>query len=86
MTLPQAQYDREQTPARILSILREIDEIIPKPEPVATISGYTREAVTLTVRFWIVHGQAGVIADALHALRNAFEEAELTVKESAGAI
>ncbi len=86
MTLPQEQYDREQTPARILSILREIDEIIPKPEPVATISGYTRETVTLTVRFWIVHGQSGVIADALHSLRNAFAEAELTVKESAGAI
>jgi small-conductance mechanosensitive channel len=86
ITLPQEQYDKTSTSKQILGILHEIDEIIPKPEPVAIISGYTREAVTLTIRFWIVHGQTGVIEEALHALRGAFAEAELAVKESAGAI
>jgi small-conductance mechanosensitive channel len=86
MNLPREQYDRDATPRQILGILREIDEIIPKPEPVATISGYTAQAVTLTVHFWIVHGQSGVISEALHALCHAFADAELTVKESAGAI
>jgi small conductance mechanosensitive channel len=98
ITMPLEKYDKEQTSECILKTVKGVTGVMIKPEPVlslssvagafgsstGTLSGYTGEIITLTLRFWIPEGQDTVISDAMLALRIALPHADLSIREPAG--
>ena len=84
ITLPLEEFERDETPGRIVSAVREQAEVIEKPEPIVTISGITGERVELTLRFWIANGQLATVTNVVYALRTLFPSSDLSVKETAG--
>ena len=84
ITLSQEEFVKDETPQQIIKTLREIETILPKPEPTVMLSNYTGKLITLTVRFWIAYGQISTIAEAMYALRSALPNADLTIREAAG--
>jgi hypothetical protein len=49
-----------------------------------TVSGYTGEIITLTLRFWIPEGGDDPIFEVMLALREALPYADLTIREPVG--
>jgi len=84
VTLPQEEFIKDETPARILKMLGEIDTVMVKPEPNVFISGYAGEQLILTVRFWIANRQFATVSEVMYTLRTLFPNADLTVVESGG--
>jgi len=82
--LPEEDFVKEETPGQILKALQETDIILAKPEPSIALSGLSEQQASLTVRFWIAHGQQSAVTEALYALRAVLPHADLTVQESAG--
>jgi small-conductance mechanosensitive channel len=82
--LPLVDFDRDETPGRIVLCVKEQAEIIAKPEPTVTVSGITGDCVELTLRFWVANGQVATVTDVVYALRTLFPSADLAVKETAG--
>jgi len=82
--LPEEDFVKEETSGQILKALQETGTILAKPEPSIALSGMSEQHVSLTVRFWITHGQQSAITEALYALRAALPHADLIVQESAG--
>jgi small-conductance mechanosensitive channel len=97
ITMPQEEYDKAQITERILNTIKEVNGVLPKPEPTlslsgiagsfgsttGTVSGYTGEIITLTLHFWIPEGKDSVVSEALIALRAALPKADLTMREPA---
>ncbi|HEY0757548.1 MAG TPA: mechanosensitive ion channel domain-containing protein [Ktedonobacteraceae bacterium] len=84
VTLPLEDFERTETPQRIISCVKEQAEVIKKPEPGVTVSGITGDRVELTLRFWITSGQLATVTEVVYALRTLFPSADLSVKETAG--
>jgi small-conductance mechanosensitive channel len=97
LTMPLEKYDKDQTSECILKTIKGVTGVMIKPEPVlslssvagafgsstGTLSGYTGEIITLTLRFWIPEGQDTVVSDAMLALRIALPHADLSIREPA---
>ncbi len=98
VTLAQEEFVQDETPALILKTLKEIADVMAKPEPRVTVSsmtgmvsgytgsasGYTGKVVSLTVRFWIASGQLTTVTEVICRLRDSLPNADLVVRESAG--
>jgi small conductance mechanosensitive channel len=84
ITMPLADFERHQTPEQILTSLKELEEVLEKPEPAVTVSGIAGDDVELTLRFWIATGQLATVTDVVYALRTLLPSADLSVKETAG--
>ena len=98
ITMPLEKYDKDQTTECILKTIKEVTGVMLKPEPTlslssvagafgsstGTLSGYTGEIVTLSLRFWIPEGQDTIVANAMLALRNALPDADLSIREPVG--
>jgi small conductance mechanosensitive channel len=98
ITMTQEEYDKGQVPECILKTIKEVKNVMVKPEPelivssltgtfgnvTGTVSGYTGEIVTLTLHFWIPEGLNSVISDAMLALRTALPNADLAIREPVG--
>jgi small-conductance mechanosensitive channel len=98
ITMPLEKYDNDQTTECVLTTVKGVTGVIIKPEPAltlssvagafgsstGTLSGYTGEIITLTLRFWIPEGQDTVVSDAMLALRTALPDADLSIREPAG--
>lgn len=98
VALAQEDFAQDETPELILKTLKEITDVMAKPEPrvtvssitgtvsgyTGTVSGYTTKAVTLTVRFWITSGQLTTVTEVMCRLRDALPSADLVVRESGG--
>lgn len=98
VTLAQEEFAQDETPALILKMLKEIADVMAKPEPRVTVSsmtgmvsgytgsasGYTGKVVSLTVRFWIASGHLTTVTEVMCRLRDALPGADLVVRESAG--
>ena len=98
ITIPLDTYDKDQTSECILNTIKGITDVMIKPEPTlslssvagafgnstGTVSGYTGEIITLTLRFWIPEGQDSIVSNAMLALRNALPNADLTIREPVG--
>lgn len=84
VTLPLEDFDRAETPDRMLGCIQEIEGVLPKPEPTVAVSGITGDCVELTVRFWINNGQLATVTDVVYAVRTLLPSADLAVKETAG--
>jgi small conductance mechanosensitive channel len=97
ITMPLEKYDKDQTSECILKTIKGVTNVMIKPEPAlslssvagafgsstGTLSGYTGEIITLTLRFWIPEGQDTVVSDAMLALRIALPQADLSIREPA---
>ncbi len=84
VTVPLADFKREETLERIISCVKEQEAVLAKPEPTITVSEITGEQVEMTLRFWIAMGQLATVTDVVYALRALLPAADLTVKETAG--
>jgi small conductance mechanosensitive channel len=98
ITIPLDKYDKDQTTECILTTIKGITDVMIKPEPTlslssvagafgsstGTVSGYTGEILTLTLRFWIPEGKDTPVTEAMLALRNALPYADLTIREPVG--
>ncbi|MGH2508009.1 MAG: mechanosensitive ion channel family protein [Ktedonobacteraceae bacterium] len=86
LTMPLTDFVRYQTPEQILNSLKEVSEVLAKPEPNVSVSGIIENKVELTVRFWIITGQLATVTDVVYALRTLLPTADVLVKETAGDI
>jgi small conductance mechanosensitive channel len=98
ITMPLDKYDKEQTAGCILKTIKGVAGVLLKPEPIlslsgvagafgsstGTVSGYTGEIITLTLRFWIPEGEDAPITEAMLALREALPYADLSIREPTG--
>lgn len=81
MKLPHEEYTKGATTERILSILKESDKVIDKPEPLVLFNSYLAEKITLTIRFWVASGQVIDYSEIMHTLHDTFPQAELSIRE-----
>jgi len=98
ITMPLDKYDKEQTVGCILKTIKGVTGVMIKPEPTlslssvagafgsstGTVSGYTGEIISLTLRFWIPEGGDALVSEAMLALREALPYADLSIREPAG--
>ena len=98
ITLPLDKYNKDQTAECILKTIKGVTGVMLKPEPAlglssvagafgsstGTVSGYTGEIITLTLRFWIPEGGDTPITEAMLALREALPYADLSIREPTG--
>lgn len=86
VTMPLENFSRENTMSSILGCLQEVQDVLPRPEPLITVSAIIDTNIELTVRFWIATGQLAIVTDVVYALRTLLPQANLLVKETAGDI
>ncbi len=98
LNMPQEEFKQDETPAQILKVVREQENVLVKPEPAVGVtnisgsfggatggsSGYTSGVVTRTLYFWIPNGQHFTITEVMCALHKALPNMDLTVAESGG--
>ena len=98
LTMPLEKYDKDQTTECILKTVKGVAGVLIKPEPTltlssvagafgnstGTLSGYTGEIITLSLRFWIPGERDTVVSDVMLALRIALPYADLSIREPAG--
>ncbi|MBO0789812.1 MAG: mechanosensitive ion channel family protein, partial [Ktedonobacteraceae bacterium] len=86
VTLPQEAFTPEETQQQMTTILRELDQVMEKPEPQVIFSGIADGKVTLTLRFWVASGQNIDISRIVYKLYEVLPTAELTIKEPLGSV
>jgi len=84
ITLPIAEFVKEEMFTRINKTLEECDMVADKPEPTVVVSSYTGQQVILMVRFWIKSEKFASISEVMYTLRTALPAADLSFVESAG--
>ncbi len=98
ITLPLDKYEKDQTAECTLKTIKSVNGVMIKPEPTlnvstgagafgsstGSVSGYTGEIITLTLRFWTPDGDVNIISVAMLALREALPYADLSIREPAG--
>lgn len=86
VTLPQEDFQKDETPERILAAVNEIEHVLEKPSPTVLFSSYTEQKITLTLRFWIATEQPSTVTDVMYTIHIVFPQADLAVVELAGNI
>ena len=98
ITMPLEQYNEDQTSECMLTAVKGVTGVIAKPEPslalsivagafgssTGTVSGYSGEIVTLTLRFWTPEGADTIVSDVMNALHAAVPQADLSIREPPG--
>jgi small-conductance mechanosensitive channel len=84
VSIPEAEYVKDETVGQILRALKKLEDVMVKPEPRVALSSITSKDVVFTVRFWIANKQFSTVAEVMHALHALLPHAKLTVKEAAG--
>jgi small-conductance mechanosensitive channel len=93
-------FHQDETPAQILKIVKEMENVLVKPEPTIAVSrfagmtggfteggtGYTgtEKTVFLTLRFWMSGGRYETVTEVMCALHTALPEVDLVVESSGG--
>jgi small conductance mechanosensitive channel len=93
-------FHQDETPAQILKIVKEMENVLVKPEPTIAVSrfagmtgtfteggtGYTGagKTVFLTLRFWMPGGRYETVTEVMCALHTALPEVDLVVESSGG--
>lgn len=93
-------FHQDETPAQILKVVKEMENVLVKPEATIAVSrfagmtgafteggtGYTGtgKTVFLTLRFWMPGGRYETVTEVMCALHTALPEADLVVESSAG--
>ncbi len=86
VTLPQEEFVKDETAEQIIKALKEIEAVMPKPEPAVMITGYRGNSVMLTVRYWVDSRQLATLSEVIYSLRRVLPNAELAILEPAGNI
>lgn len=88
IALPEEEFGKDETCDKITKALKEIDTVMPKPEPMTLLSGYSGKRVNLKAHFWVASGHTSVstISEALSILHTLLPNADLAVQEAAGDI
>lgn len=86
IALPQENFIKGETLSQVVQVLKGVEHVLVKPEAVAFLSGYAEKKALITVRFWIGIGEVSIVSHAVYALREAFPDADIAVKESAGEV
>lgn len=81
LTMPQEDFDRDETSSKILLLLKNYQEVMPKPDPVVMVDSYQDGKVALQVRFWVATGQVIDISTIVYELHNLFPNTNISVKE-----
>ena len=84
ITLPIAEFVKEEIFAQINKTLEECDMVAEKPEPTVVVSSYTGQQVILMARFWMKSEKFASISEVMYTLRTALPAADLSFVESAG--
>ncbi len=93
-------FSQVETPAQILKIVKEMENVLVKPEPNIAVSrfmgvtggftegstGYTGtgKTVFLTLRFWMPGGRYETVTEVMCALHKALPDVDLVVESSGG--
>lgn len=100
LSLPQEEFNKDETPAFILKVVGEMENVLVKPEPTVAVSrftgtfggttgsntGYTAQIVMLTLRFWMPGGRYETVTEVMCALHKALPNVDLLVESSGGDI
>jgi small-conductance mechanosensitive channel len=81
ITIPVADFAPQETAYQISEALKDLETIIPKPEPVVLFTSLTEGKITLLAHFWVPSSQIIDISDAMHTLHALLPNAELAVRE-----
>lgn len=81
LTMPQEDFDRDETTSKILLLLKGYQEVLPKPDPVIMVDHYADGKVSLQIRFWVATGQVIDISTVVYELHHLFASADISVKE-----
>lgn len=84
VALPEEEFTKGETISQLVETVKRVERVEAKPEPTALLTGFADKQAQITVRFWIASGQYATVSDVVYELRQAFSNATLTVKESAG--
>ena len=98
LTMPQEEFKQDETPAAILKVVRELENVLIKPEPhvyvhhyagaftgsMGATTGYTSQVVVLTLRFWMPTGRYETVTEVMSALHAALPDVDLLVEDSGG--
>jgi small conductance mechanosensitive channel len=96
--LPQEEFNKDETLALILKLVREMENVLVKPEPTIAVSrfagtfggttgsttGYTAQIVFLTLHFWMPGGRYETVTEVMCALHKALPNVDLVVENSGG--
>jgi small conductance mechanosensitive channel len=100
LSMPQDEFNKDETPAFILKIVREMENVLVKPEPTVAVTrftgtfggttgsntGYTAQIVFLTLRFWMPGGHYEIVTEVMCALHKVLPNVDLLVENSGGDI
>ncbi len=100
LILLQEAFHEEETLVQILKVVKELENVLVKPEPTVAVSrftgmtggftesstGYTGpgKTVFLTLRFWMPEGRYQTVTEVMCALHEALPDADLVVQSSGG--
>jgi small conductance mechanosensitive channel len=94
LSMPQEEFNKDETPALILKVVREMENVLVKPEPSIAVTrftgtfggttGYTTQVVMLTLRFWMPGGRYETVTEVMCALHKALPDVDLLVENSGG--
>ncbi len=98
LTMPQEEFNKDETPPAILKIVREQENVLVKPEPHVFVNhyagtfggstgvktGYNSQIVVLTLRFWMPSGRYETVTEVMSSLHNALPSVDLLVEDSGG--
>ena len=97
VSMPQEDFQKDETPEQIRKMVQEMKNVLAKPEPSITIShfagtfggttgtttGYTNQIVTLKLRFWFPTGQISIVNEVMCLLHKQLPNVDLTVEDPA---
>ena len=100
LSVPHDEFNQEETPVQILKVIKEMENVLVKPEPTIAVSrfagmtgafteggtGYTGtgKTVFLTLRFWMPGGRYETVTEVMCALHTGLPEVDLVVESSGG--
>jgi small-conductance mechanosensitive channel len=98
LTMPQEEFNKDETPGRVIKIVRELESVLVKPEPHIYVThyagtfggttgqntGYNSQIVILTLHFWMPTGRYDTVTEVMSALHAALPNVDLQVEDSGG--
>lgn len=86
IVIPEEDFVKDETPERVVAAVKELQDVVPKPEPTVLLSNYAEKKITLTLRFWVASRPHTTVSEVMHTLHNLLPGTDLMVIESAGDI
>jgi len=82
MVFAQDAFHQNETLDSVISVIKRHEKVMAKPEPVALVTSYASQHITLKVHFWVGNLQITDVPEVMYALHAAFPDADIAVVES----